>query len=207
MAYKQTPGRGNHAKTGHGIPTPFKQMETIKKIGSAVKRGLEAADKFVEGKANNTDSRYHNEDTILGRRMHGTHAGEKVNPKSGSPAKQVTWEGVKKAASTIGNKVKEGLKATDKFVEGKKGSADYSDRPTNNDTVGNVRLSGPKAGTAKNPKSGKASPAKMKVSKKTAYDIKEASNQKLKPSARKHYAENAQAAMKNKKSPAAMKKC
>ena len=43
------------------------------------------------------------------------------------------------------------------------------------------------------------SPVKQKVSKKTAYDIKEASNQKLKPSARKHYAENAQAAMKNKK--------
>jgi hypothetical protein len=37
-----------------------------------------------------------------------------------------------------------------------------------------------------------------KVSKKTAFDIKEASNQKLKPAARKHYAENAQAAMKNK---------
>jgi hypothetical protein len=44
------------------------------------------------------------------------------------------------------------------------------------------------------------SPAKMKdVSKKTAYNIKEASNQKLTASARKHYAENAQAAMKNKK--------
>lgn len=42
-------------------------------------------------------------------------------------------------------------------------------------------------------------PFKQKVSKKTAYDIKEASNQKLKPGARKHYAENAQAAMKNKK--------
>jgi hypothetical protein len=51
------------------------------------------------------------------------------------------------------------------------------------------------------------SPAQMKVSKKTAYDIKEASNQKLKPSARKNYAENAQAAMKNKKTPAKMKKC
>jgi len=53
----------------------------------------------------------------------------------------------------------------------------------------------------------KMSPAKMKVSKKTAYDIKEASNQKLKPGARKHYAENAQAAMKNKKhAPKQMKK-
>jgi hypothetical protein len=45
----------------------------------------------------------------------------------------------------------------------------------------------------------KKSPMKQVVSKKTAYDVKEASNQKLKPSARKHYAENAQAAMKNKK--------
>jgi hypothetical protein len=43
------------------------------------------------------------------------------------------------------------------------------------------------------------SPLNQKVSKKTAYDIKEASNQKLKASARKNYAENAQAAMKNKK--------
>ena len=41
-----------------------------------------------------------------------------------------------------------------------------------------------------------------KVSKKTAYDIKEASNPKLKASARKNYADNAQAAMKDKKSPA-----
>jgi hypothetical protein len=27
MAYKQKPGRGNYAKTGHGLPSPFKQME------------------------------------------------------------------------------------------------------------------------------------------------------------------------------------
>lgn len=27
MAYKQTPGRGNHPKTGHGIPAPFKQED------------------------------------------------------------------------------------------------------------------------------------------------------------------------------------
>jgi hypothetical protein len=27
MAYKQSPGRGNNAKTGHGIPSPFKQEE------------------------------------------------------------------------------------------------------------------------------------------------------------------------------------
>lgn len=50
--------------------------------------------------------------------------------------------------------------------------------------------------------------ATKKVSAKTAYNIKKASDQKLTASARKHYAENAQAAMKNKKSPAPkMKKC
>lgn len=38
-----------------------------------------------------------------------------------------------------------------------------------------------------------------KVTKKTAYDIKQASNPKLKAGARKHYAMNAQAAMKNQK--------
>lgn len=42
-------------------------------------------------------------------------------------------------------------------------------------------------------------PFEQKVSKKTAYDIKEASNSKLSASARKNYARNAQAAMKNKK--------
>jgi len=26
MAYKQNPGRGNHSKTGHGLPSPFKQL-------------------------------------------------------------------------------------------------------------------------------------------------------------------------------------
>ena len=35
------------------------------------------------------------------------------------------------------------------------------------------------------------------ISKKTAYDVKEASNQSLTKSARKYYAENAQAGMKD----------
>ena len=35
------------------------------------------------------------------------------------------------------------------------------------------------------------------ISKKTAYDVKEASNQSLSKSARKHYAENAQAGSKD----------
>lgn len=27
MAYKQTPGRGDYSKTGHGLPSPFKQVD------------------------------------------------------------------------------------------------------------------------------------------------------------------------------------
>ena len=37
----------------------------------------------------------------------------------------------------------------------------------------------------------------MKISKKTTYDIKEASNPKIKESARKNYAKNAEAAVKS----------
>jgi len=44
----------------------------------------------------------------------------------------------------------------------------------------------------------------MGKNSKTAYDIKEASNQSLSAGARKHYAENAQASMKSGASPAKM---
>jgi hypothetical protein len=36
MAYKQNPGRGNNAKTGHGLPTPLKQVNPDSKLGKAV---------------------------------------------------------------------------------------------------------------------------------------------------------------------------
>jgi len=44
MAFKQSPGRGNYAKTGHGIPSPLKQEEPkTKKMQEQVlkKRSLE----------------------------------------------------------------------------------------------------------------------------------------------------------------------
>jgi hypothetical protein len=41
MAYKQNPGRGNSPKTGHGIPTPFKQM-----TGEEEKYNLTTNNKF-----------------------------------------------------------------------------------------------------------------------------------------------------------------
>ena len=45
MAYTQTPGRGNHPKTGHGLPSPFKQME------------IEVTKKYEEGKKKLAENR------------------------------------------------------------------------------------------------------------------------------------------------------
>jgi hypothetical protein len=61
----------------------------------------------------------------------------------------------------------------------------------------------------------KPMPPMKQVSKKTAYDVKEASNPKLTASARKNYADNAESAIKQlakqkmpaKKAPGKMKKC
>jgi hypothetical protein len=67
----------------------------------------------------------------------------------------------------------------------------------------------------------KSMPPMKQVSKKTAYDVKEASNPKLTASARKNYADNAEASMKGpkqlrsvakskmpaKKAPTKMKNC
>jgi hypothetical protein len=56
----------------------------------------------------------------------------------------------------------------------------------------------------------KPMPPTKQVSKKTAYDVKEASNPKLTASARKNYADNAEAAIKQikpKVSAVKMKKC
>lgn len=36
MAYTQKPGRGNNAKTGHGLPTPFMQTEPGPKTAKAM---------------------------------------------------------------------------------------------------------------------------------------------------------------------------
>lgn len=70
-------------------------------------------------------------------------------------------------------------------------------------------------GKVKGPMQKKPMPPIKQVSKKTAYDIKEASNPKLTASARKNYADNAESAMKQltkqkmsvKKAPTKMKNC
>ena len=44
MAFKLSPGRGNYAKTGHGIPSPFKQVDKEVDAMIAKKRAQTAAD-------------------------------------------------------------------------------------------------------------------------------------------------------------------
>ena len=109
MAYKQTPGRGNQAKTGHGIPAPFKQTkpapkekstwenvkETATNIGSKIKEGAKKLDKALEGKYMPTSER-EGSDTVLGVSLSGRRAGTydaTKNPLSSeykkSPARQM----------------------------------------------------------------------------------------------------------------------
>lgn len=54
MAYKQNPGRGNNAKTGHGLPSPFRQdayriadeAELNSKTGGVTRAANKILDKF-----------------------------------------------------------------------------------------------------------------------------------------------------------------
>lgn len=96
--------------------------------------------------------------------------------------------------------------ATKKIVEKKTGEKYASKAAMAKHEKGESKATQKKEIKKGSPMLKKGSPVLMSVSKKTAYDIKEASNQKLKPSARKHYAENAQASIK-KSTPAKMKKC
>jgi hypothetical protein len=52
MAFKQSPGRGNYAKTGHGIPSPLKQEEPkTKKMQEQVAKKEKSGATFEEVKA------------------------------------------------------------------------------------------------------------------------------------------------------------
>lgn len=99
--------------------------------------------------------------------------------------------------------------ATKKIVEKKTGEKYASKKAMMKHEKGESKAEMKKEyGKAKGPMQ-KVSPMKQ-VSKKTAYDVKEASNPKLTASARKHYADNAEAGikqMKPKVSVAKMKKC
>ena len=99
--------------------------------------------------------------------------------------------------------------ATKKIVEKKTGEKYASKKAMMKHEKGESKAEMKKEyGKAKGPMQ-KVSPMKQ-VSKKTAYDVKEASNPKLTASARKDYADNAEAGikqMKPKGSVAKMKKC
>lgn len=242
MAYKQIPGRGNHAKTGHGIPAPFKQegQKTQKAKESIEKRTAfgttydeqKSAEKFAvnapQGKvASGTEFNSRSGKVIPKTFEKKLQSGKEIGLEN-SPNDMFITDSAGKIVKKAEARNPKAVEALKKEYSSMKG--DTEDARKANSMTQNYSLS--VAGGAKSPamqmkggakkpmeqskkmvskdaKTGteKKSPAMQKVSKKTAYDIKEASNQKLKPGARKHYAENAQAAMKNKKTPAKMKKC
>jgi len=224
MAYKQTPGRGNGMKTGGGIPPTLMS-------GSAMyqKKDIELTVEYDKGKEKMAAARSNPETKAGFEKQQGIkidaptgkatanlpmHTVEKAGSflreydSKRNVVKEVPWNSM----SEKGGKAAEELTRAVAIR-----NADVTSRQNRNADLYNATGGGTapdklsekqkeslvKLGKAKEvPAQQKKSPAKMKVSKKTAYDIKEASNQKLKPGARKHYAENAQAAMKNKKSPA-----
>ena len=180
MAYTQKPGRGNNAKTGNGIPAPFKQYNS---------RGQNetTASRFEKWDTNNPNFKL---------REYGEKAAAMDSSAVASKAIKfgIGNREAKKMGNEAANAVRTNMGNADLKVEVK--------------TVPGGEKYTQKSKPGINPRTGEkikvVSPVKMKVSKKTAYDIKEASNKKLKPSARKNYAENAEAAMKNKKSPVKM---
>lgn len=177
MAYKQNPGRGNSPKTGNGIPAPFKQTmgatglgagtaegkyatAKVKEAGSKVVKGIKKMDKALQG---NSDTRSFNEkDTAFGRRSTGARAGEKINPKSGSPINQMeTINKVVSKAKEFGGKIVKGIKKMDKALEGKSDTRSFNEK----DTAFGRRSTGARAGEKISPaqmKMGKKAPAKMK---------------------------------------------
>lgn len=177
MAYMQQPGRGNNAKTGNGLPSPFKQEDKYGAFGKDLAKG----NPYEKWDTNNPSYKFRE------------YANKQASQDSAAVAGKAIKFGIgnreaKKMGNIVANEVKKNMGVGDLKVNVKTvpGGEEYTQKV--------------KPGV--NPKTGAkvkvVSPVKMKVSKKTAYDIKEASNQKLKPSARKNYAENAQAAMKNK---------
>jgi len=52
MAYKQSPGRGNNAKTGYGIPAPFKQVD--KEVDAMIAKKKARTENEMKAKADST---------------------------------------------------------------------------------------------------------------------------------------------------------
>jgi hypothetical protein len=92
----------------------------------------------------------------------GTKAGEKVNPKSVSPMKQMeTVNKVVSKAKEFGGKIVKGIKKMDKALEGKSDTRSFNTK----DTAFGRRSTGARAGEKVSPaqmKMGKKAPAKMK---------------------------------------------
>lgn len=170
MAFKLRKGLGNNSKTGHGLPSVLKQINEEPSKRPGIHK---------EENKGYVPNKYEPSTEILAVkgepkfRMFKDSKGNVIaNKKFGSPEDLAAYR-----------KFKNDSTAT---MKGREYNAERA----------NLEEAADKAINAIDKKK---PPMRQKVSKKTAYDIKEASNQKLKPSVRKHYAENAQAAMKNKK--------
>jgi len=145
-----------------------------------------------------TDKGYHGKDGS----SHGDQSASKADYNS--PAKKYEESAAKKALKGNQNKLPDHLKAKIEAAPGKKDGAMKGDQSKTRKDYKNYKgtdkgykgKDGSSHGDQSASKKDYGSPAK-KVNKGMKYDIKEASNQNLSAKARKHYAENAQAASKS----------
>jgi len=182
MAYTQKPGRGNAPKTGHGIPAPFKQMETIKKIGTAINKGGKFLADVAEGR-HGSSSYSGGDETMREKNI------AKKNPKTTEVKKEVKKVSPAKQMETIkkiGKKIYEGGKYLADAAEGRHGSVNYSESDESMREK-NIAKKNPKTNEVKKPDSKKP-------------DSK-------KPAPAKQLGKQAVTKMGGKKAPAKMKKC
>jgi len=174
MAFTQKPGRTPFLKTGNGLPSALRQ-----EVDPKLQKVKEQEDRVNKAVKSFKSNRSFNSSELAIEKAAVNDSIIAANPKN----PHLFTDREKKAMGNAAANATRSINNANNIVEKK----EVFNRKTG---YGDVYRRKPIE---------KKSPLEQRVSKKTAYDIKEASNQKLKPGARKHYAENAQAAMKNKK--------
>lgn len=77
MAYKQSPGRGNNAKTGYGIPAPFKQVD--KEVDAMIAKKKARTENEMRAKSDSTATDNKLKGAGFGKIMSGEMGNKKAN--------------------------------------------------------------------------------------------------------------------------------
>jgi len=89
MAFKMNPGRGNYSKTGHGIPSPFKQVDAEVDKLIALKKAR--TENEMKAKADSTGVDKRMKDAGFGNIMSGEYGNKKANETRANLKGQFTY--------------------------------------------------------------------------------------------------------------------